>query len=62
MMNCRKRIAELNSKIIDEADFDALNKDDENEGIKYGKDRKILTGKFESEPLGTPFITMPMLE
>lgn len=61
-MNCRLRIADLNSKIIDEDDFDAFNKDEDNETINYGKDRKILTGKFESEPLNTPFITMPMLE
>ena len=62
MMNCRLRIAEQDSKIITEDDFDAVNaKDDDSQPIDYGN-RKISRGPLESQgEQVTPFITRPLL-
>ena len=57
MMNCRVRIQETESKIIDEEDFDSLNKKEKDAGANYGS-RDVVQGPLEAKINHVcPFIT-----
>ena len=61
MMNCRVRIQETETKIIDEVDFDSLQKKEKDAGANYGS-RDVVLGPLEAKINHVcPFITQKLM-